>query len=278
MLTFTTLKLALVALAVAGGGAATAVTLSTAGPLAHRGRSGQVAATATTTVPATVSPTAATTPTRYAPSPADPNPPTGTPALTPYVVTPPPGTPTPRPFTPAPTPTPRPGTQAQVPPLPAAPPIPADWKTFTQPATSETGAFSFRYPPAWIVGPQPPPPAGFPPRGYTLVLTSWDPTGKSGGPPPMDGMKLDLYVDRLSYRTTCSAPKPSPAHLGNLPGRVGLYIAPVPTALEFVQVYDFEAAHGDFSYCLSVGFSKTSTGSSPRIELLSQILSSLVIQ
>jgi hypothetical protein len=161
-------------------------------------------------------------------------------------------------------------------PLPSPGPISSDWKTLQQPATTESEAVLLRYPPTWSVSPAPPP--GVQVKGFTVTLASWDQGAKSGGGPlPLDGIKIDLSVEPISRNIPCTAPKTTATRIGNLQGTFGVANAPANAPDAVAQVYSFEAEHGGFRYCLQAFLTRTTGGASPRLDILSGILSTLKV-
>jgi hypothetical protein len=96
-------------------------------------------------------------------------------------------------------------------PFPTPPPVPADWATYSQPASEKSSAFELSHPADWVV--QEGDPTG-PGVGLSIVMWSWQ-----EGQPPGDSIKLDLTVVPLKTGYTgCEPPGDAPASLGGLTG------------------------------------------------------------
>jgi hypothetical protein len=141
------------------------------------------------------------------------------------------------------------GTAVAPTPLPSPEPVPADWTTFTQPASEKSEAFTFRHPAKWLVHGEG---QASPGVGLSIVMWSWQ-----DGPPPPNSIKLDIAVIPTSIGlgyAGCEPPGNAPAALGGSSGWQTQKIYDPARSDGLTQVRQVAADREGLRYCLSAFF------------------------
>jgi hypothetical protein len=173
-------------------------------------------------------------------------------------------------------------------PFPSPEPVPADWATYTQPASEKSPAFTFSYPPTWFVEES----GSEDPRmvGFAIALKSWDPSiirDKPGWPP--NSMKVDLGVNPAAGLSGCGdalnrapgttgsgrtedfvpAPDAEPATLGGVSGwQVLITFHDRPDGL--TRMHEINVVHDEICFVVAAEFAQEN----PDEETFAQIVSS----